>query len=120
MGSEIRIKKWLGVLLQISILISIVLVSIGGISFLWQHGNDNLQNYLSMPVHLNINIWTLWNTNYVFSPFGLIELGLLVLVFAQVLRVALLTAYYCLIRDYWFSSFSFFILAVILYSLILQ
>ena len=120
MVSELRFKNWLGLILQASIIISIILVLIGGCGFLWQHGADNLQYYLSLPSHLDINILTNWNSQELLSPFGLIELGLLVLVIAQVLRVALLTGYYAWIRDYWFTAFSLFILSVILYSLIWQ
>jgi uncharacterized membrane protein len=120
MLSETHLKNWLGIILQASILISIVLVFMGGVGFLWQHGNENLQIYLALPADLDMNILTIWHSHHLFSPFGLIELGLLVLVIAQVLRVALLTGYYVLIRDYWFTVFSLFILSVILYSLIWQ
>ncbi len=120
MLTELRLKNSLGLILQASIIISIILVLIGGCGFLWQHGQDNLQYYLALPTHLDINILTNWNSQELLSPFGLIELGLLVLVLAQVLRVAILTGYYIVIRDYWFILFSVFILSVILYSLIWQ
>lgn len=118
--SETHLKYWLGLLLQISIFISIILVLAGGSAFLWQHGNENLQNYLLMTSHLDLKSLSFFKIQSFFSPFGLIEMGFIVLVSAQVVRVALLTGYYVLIRDYWFMLFSFFILFVIVFSLICQ
>jgi uncharacterized membrane protein len=120
MLSEVRLKNWLGIILQVSMLISIAFVLFGGLCFLWEHGHKDLQQFLSTPTHYNINILTIWRDQSFFSPIALIEVGLLVLVIAQILRVALMTGYYILIRDLWFTLFSFFILSVILYSLIWQ
>ena len=117
---EIKLKNWLGMILQTSIFISILLVLAGGIGFLWAHGNEALLNNPFFSENFNINILTFWRTQPLSSPIGLIDLGLLVLVGAQVLRVAILCCYYTLIRDKWFMLFSFFILSVILFSLIWQ
>jgi uncharacterized membrane protein len=117
---EIKFKNWLGIILQTSIFISILLVLAGGIGFLWEHGNESFTNNPFLSENYNINILTFWHTESLLSPIGLIELGLLVLVGAQVLRVAMLCCYYTIIRDKWFMLFSFFILSVILFSLIWQ
>jgi uncharacterized membrane protein len=117
---EIKLKNWLGIILQASIFMSILLVLTGGVGFLWTHGNEDLTNNAFISENFNINILTFWRTQSLFSPIGLIDLGLLVLVGAQVLRVALLCCYYAIIRDKWFTLFSFFILSVILFSLIWQ
>lgn len=120
MLSEIQVKFWLSVILQIGIFLSIVLVLVGGAEFLWLHGSESLHSALISTTNYNINIVTIWQSQHIFSPLGLIELGLVVLVGAQVLRVALLVCYYSFIRDIWFIGFSLFILAVLLYSLIWQ
>jgi hypothetical protein len=117
MLTELQLKNWLGIILQISILFSIVLVLAGGSALLWAQGGESL---VISTAKGNIDIRSLWDVQHLFSPLGLIELGLLVLVAAQVLRVAMLCGYYTYIRDYWFMLFSFFILSVILYSLIWQ
>ncbi len=120
MLSEIRLKNWVGLILQGGIISSIILVVIGGSMFLWEHGAESLESNLLAVTNYNIDILSIWNREHLFSALGLIELGLVVLVGAQVLRVALLCCYYTYARDVWFMIFSFFILAVILYSFIWQ
>lgn len=118
MISEKKITHWLGRILQVSIIISIALVMIGGISFLLQHGSKSLDHNIFLATSYDIDILTIWQNEWLFSPIRLIELGLLTLVMAQILRVALLSYYYIAIRDYWFMLFSLFILSIILYSLL--
>lgn len=110
MLNETRLKNWMGIVLQVSLIIAISLTIIGGTLFLWAHGQETLQPDLLTATPFKLS----------FSPLGLIEIAMLVLVIAQVARVAILCTYYTMIRDYWFMLFSFFILAVILYSLIWQ
>lgn len=118
MVSEAKIKIWLGLALHAGMLVSTALVMIGGFIFLYRHGGDTLQSELVPSIAYDINMLTIWHSKNLFSPVGLIELGLLMLVITQVFRVALLCYYYIFTRDYWFILFSFFILSVILYSLI--
>lgn len=120
MLSELHIKYWLGIILQIGIMLSIALVLLGGMSFLLHHGSEPLKNNMLLSTNFDIDIFTIWRNGNLYTSIGLIELGLLILVLAQVLRVAMLSYYYTMIRDYWFMLFSFFILSVILYSLIWQ
>lgn len=119
MISEIKLKQILGQLLQVGIILSILFVLIGGAGFLLQHGSENYQNNIFLMTSYDIDIIKIWN-DHLYSPIGFIELGLLMLVIMQVLRVAALSLYYILTRDYWFILFSIFILSVILYSLIRQ
>tara|TARA_R110000868_G_scaffold244441_1_gene500747 strand:+ start:2404 stop:2766 length:363 start_codon:yes stop_codon:yes gene_type:complete len=120
MIADTGLKSGLTIILQLGIFLSIALVLSGGLWFLVQHGNEPLLHNAYLATRYDIDIITIWQSPRLFSPIGLIELGLLVLVAAQVLRVALLGCYYALIRDHWLMSFSFFILVVILYSLIWQ
>lgn len=120
MLTEIKLNHWMGRILHVGILLSIVLVMAGGISFLLQHGGESLQNNIFLSTNYDIDILQIWRSKLLFSPIGLIELGLLTLVMAQILRVALLSYYYIAIRDYWFMIFSLFILSIILYSLLRQ
>lgn len=120
MMTELRLKNWMGIILQVSLIISIALTIIGGSSYLWVHGQETLQENVLPVTHFNFNAFSHWSMTQLLSPLGLIEIAMLILVLAQVSRVALLCAYYTLTRDYWFMLFSFFILAIILYSLIWQ
>lgn len=118
MSVENRIKDWLGLLLQAGILLSLVLVLAGGIAFLFLHGSENFHDNLIYSTNYEIILPGFFYSHFFLTPMGLIELGLLILVLAQILRVVVLCGYYTILRDYWFMLFSFFILSVILYSLL--
>lgn len=120
MLTEHRLNLWLGRILQIGIIISIVLVMLGGVSFLLVHGGESLENNIFVTTNYDIDVIHIWRNHLFTTPIGWIELGLLTLVMAQILRVAVLCYYYVRIKDIWFTSFSFFILSIILYSLIWQ
>jgi uncharacterized membrane protein len=120
MISEKKLKLIMAILLQISIVVAVFLVLTGGIIYLWQHGQDPLELHIAANANYSFSLFSIWHSAILFSPLGLIQLGMLVLVLAQVLRVGLLCGYYTYIRDYWFMAFSYFILGVILYSLIWQ
>lgn len=104
MISEIKLKNDMGIILQAGILISIALVLLGGCWFLYLHGDETFTTVIAHPPYAAI------------TPVKIINLGLYILVAAQILRVALLCLYYTLIFDEWFMFFSYFILFVILYS----
>jgi uncharacterized membrane protein len=58
----------------------------------------------------------IWNDAVSLAPRGLIQLGLLFFVVAQVLRIALTTGFFIKLRDWKFVLISLFILAVTSYS----
>lgn len=120
MIAEKKLEFFLGILLQTGITLAIALVLAGGAWFLWQHGNDPFQHNIIITTIYDVDIIKIWQEQDLFSPVKLIELGLLTLVLTQIARVAVLCVYYLLIRDSWFIFFSFFILSIILYSLIYQ
>lgn len=120
MVTEKQLQYSLAHILKIGIFVSLALVLSGSIFFLFIHGNESFQDNIFLATNYDIDIFKIWQSKDFFSPLGIIELGLLTLVIVQVLRVALLTYYYTLTRDIWFTIFSIFILSVILYSLIWQ
>lgn len=105
-----KIEKMIGVVLAVGTLLSALLVLIGGVSYLITHGSEALQNE-----------WTLGGIRQFslsLSSIGIIEIGLLVLVGIQLLRVGLLVWFYTVIHDYAFSLISLFILLTLIYSFI--
>ena len=120
MVTEKKLQIWLGYILKFGIFISLAFVLVGAVSFLTIHGNENFNDNIFLVTNYDIDILKIWQSKEFYSPLGMIELGLLALVIVQVLRVAFLTYYYTLISDKWFMLFSFFILSVILYTLIWQ
>ena len=110
-----KIEKCIGLFLLTGILISASFVCIGGILFLIQHGSETIRTDI-LPSPLSRQ--AMWQLAFSFSPLGMIELGLLLLVLTQLLRVALLCGFYAAIRDYWFTGISAFILLVMVYSVL--
>ncbi|RDI37205.1 DUF1634 domain-containing protein [Aquicella lusitana] len=117
MDSTSKIQEILGIILLSGIFISASLVIIGGLVYLLHHGGENMQMELLQSVTYQTSVKEILLGTLSFTPLRIIELGLLLLVATQVLRVALLTWFYALIRDYWFVSFSIFILFILVYSL---
>lgn len=113
-----KMQEVLSVVLMIGILTSTALVLIGGIFYLSQFGSHTMQVEILQSNAYQTNIKQIWQSALSLSPSGIIELGLLLLVITQILRVALLTWFYAVLKDIWFTSFSVFILLVLIYSLI--
>jgi uncharacterized membrane protein len=97
-------------------LLSTALVTVGGTLYLLQSGNDNLQGQWLATNATYLSVRQIWQFALSFSPLGMIELGLLLLVATQTIRVALLCGFYAIIKDYKFFLISSFILAVLIYS----
>lgn len=116
MFSVKKLQEIMGILLLIGISLSASLVCIGGLLFLWQHGGESIQTEWMQLSTAPINRSSIWQLAFSFTPLGMIELGLLLLVFTQIIRVALLCGFYAVIKDYWFTFISTFILCVLVYS----
>ena len=112
-----RIEAVMSVLLTLGTLTAIVCVGFGGLLYLHLHGMQLLPSEL-----MQANAATQQSNNFVFNsfPLHLIAIGLLVLVGTQLLRVFLLAMFYLYTRDYLFTLISFFVLSILLYSLIWQ
>lgn len=113
-----KVEIAIGRLLLIGVLISLFFIISGGILYLFKHGNDlvHFHTFRGEPVQFS-SIWRIWENAFSFSALGLIQLGLLILVFVQVLRVALTTWYFIKINDKTFTWISLFILTVLILSL---
>ncbi len=110
-----KIQDLIGIVLIVGVYISTALVLCGGLLFLIRHGNESIATLL---IPLTQNPAHFWSTlSFSFSMTEMITIGLLGLVFTQVLRVALLGWCYFREHDYKFAAISLFILLVLLYSL---
>lgn len=118
MSTDAVIEKNLGALLRIGTLISSLIVLIGGLMYLAQHGNDPVPFELLQQAPITSSIKNVWLEAFSFTPLGIVQLGLLILVGTQILRVAFLFIFYVSIQDYWFTSFCGFVLLVLIYSFI--
>lgn len=120
MQTQKKIEKIIGLTLVFGIVISSLFVFIGGTLFLFQSDNESLKNELIISANYHISIKEIWQNLLIFSPIGLIELGLYLLVMVQVFRVIMLVLFYVFRRDYWFFFLSSFVLLVLIYSLFIR
>lgn len=111
-----KIEAVMSTILAIGMIISVSLVLVGGIIYLLQHGSESISLFLMQPDDYSTDFNLILNNALSFSPFGIIELGLLILVATQIIRVGLLVWFYGVMRDYWFFFISFFVLAVLVCS----
>lgn len=116
MFSKKKMQDMIGLTLLIGTLFSLALVIIGGTFFLLQNGNLPLQSELVQSDTYQTSIKQLWHNALSFTPVGIIELGLLLLIGTQLLRVAMLTWFYAVSRDFWFTIISGFVLLTLIYS----
>lgn len=109
------IEKKLGALLLFGTLLAALIVLIGGILYLLHTGTQPMQFDLLQNAPKATG--TIWRNAFSFTPLGIVQLGLLVLVATQLFRVASLFVYYSIIRDYWFMLFCGLVLLALIYSL---
>ncbi len=100
------------------VIIASVISCIGGIVYLWYHGHETIsyQLFQSEPQPFT-SFFGIWQQAFSFSPKGVMQLGLLLLVVGQAVRVMLTTWLFAKENDYFFSFSSLFIFAVMMYSL---
>jgi uncharacterized membrane protein len=113
-----RMEKLIGVVLLAGVLISAFIVLFGGVLYMWRHG--------STPVHYRIfrgepsdlrSLAGIWKDFEEGSGRGAIQLGLMLLVGVQVIRVALTGVLFLLNRDKAFVVITFLVLAMLSYAL---
>ncbi len=113
-----RMQLAIGKLLLIGVLVSFIIVLIGGSLYLWNHGADivHYQTFHHEPQFYQ-SITDIFLETLTFSPLALVQFGLLILVLVQILRVGLMSWLFISSRDAIFSYISLFILFVLIYSL---
>lgn len=113
-----KMEELIGLTLLFGTLASLMLVIVGGGWFLLQHGGENLQTELMQINNQPVTIQQIWLNALSFTPLGIVELGLLLLVVTQIIRIALLVWFYAAVRDIGFTLISIFILLILVYSFI--
>lgn len=112
-----RIQLAIGRLLFIGVFVSFVTVLIGGSLYLWKHGADviHYKSFHGEP-QIYTSITGIIFDALTFSSRGLIQLGLLILVIVQILRVGLTTWLFMRSHENVFVYISLFILFVLICS----
>lgn len=112
------IEKKISLILLAGTLLSTAIVLLGGIWYLSQHGAEDMQFALLRSAPTPHSVAEVWQFALSFTPLGIVQLGLLILVATQLLRVAMLCFFYIKTRDYWFTLISCFVLLVLIYSFV--
>lgn len=112
-----RMEMIMSLLMRFGMMISVVIVMMGASLYLLHNGKMAMDIDMIQAIHYPGSLSQIWNDALSFSPFGLIELGILILVLTQALRVGLLVWFYALTRDFSFFMLSLFIFTILIYSL---
>lgn len=113
-----RMEHLIGVVLLVGVLVSAVTVLGGGALFLWRHG--------SSPVHYRVfrgepsdlrTLAGIWGDTQAVRGRGIIQLGLVLLVAVQVVRVGLTGILFLLNRDGKFVAITLMVLGLLVYAL---
>ncbi|HEV3117411.1 MAG TPA: DUF1634 domain-containing protein [Gemmataceae bacterium] len=114
-----RVEVIVGNLLRFGVLLAAVVVLIGGILYLVQHGSE-APDYRTFDENRNKELRTLSGTlkaAWHLESRGLIQLGLFILIATPVARVAFTIYAFLRERDYTYVAITLIVLAVLLYSL---
>ncbi len=115
-----RMEKLIGIVLLTGVLASAAIVLFGGALYMWRHG--------SSPVHYRIfrgepsdlrSLAGIWKDFEAGSGRGAIQLGLMLLVGVQLVRVALTGILFLLNRDKIFVIITFLVFAMLTYAVFL-
>ena len=112
-----RIEQLIGYLLITGVLLSAVIVLIGGVIYLARHGNEipSYHAFRGEPENLRA-VRGLMALDSLRHGRGLIQLGLVLLIFTPIARVALAVLGFARERDWMYVAISAIVLGVLLYS----
>jgi len=118
MLSDADIDQIIGNLLRIGVVVSSLIVLIGGGLYLRRHGNElpNYHIFYGEPSELR-NVFGIIKTAFSYSGRGIIQFGLLLLIATPVMRVAFTVISFIIQRDLVYVSVTLIVLAVLLFSL---
>ena len=113
-----RLEIFIGNLLRLGVLVSAVVVAIGGALYLAQHGHEvvNYQSFRSELPELR-NLPGICIAAFHLRSDGIIQLGLVLLIATPVARVALAVIGFYLEHDRLYVVVSLIVLAILAYSM---
>lgn len=116
--SDQRIENFVGNLLRVGVLLSALVVFLGGIVYVARHGFEpmNFSTFRSEPAEFR-NVGGVLRAVGELRGRGIIQLGLLLLIATPVARVAFSIFGFAAERDYLYVCFTVFVFALLLYSL---
>jgi uncharacterized membrane protein len=109
----------LGRVLRLGMIISISIVFIGGLVFLYRHGQStpDYKTFKGIPAFLQ-NIGSLFSSAFSFHGQAIIQLGIILLIATPVLRVMFSAIGFVLEKDYLYTGISLLVLLIIFASML--
>jgi uncharacterized membrane protein len=109
----------IGWILRAGVAVSMVLVFIGGVFFVYRHGNSvpDYKTFKSVPVFIH-SFGGILNGVITFKGQAIIQLGIILLIATPVMRVAFSAVGFLLEKDYLYTFITLIVLLIILASMI--
>lgn len=116
--SDERIERVISILLRTGLIIASLLVLAGGAYYLYQHGGELPQYsyFRGEPAEMK-SLKGVANAALNFESRGIIQLGLLLLIFTPISRVIFSAIAFLARKDYLYAGVSIFVLAVLIFNL---
>lgn len=116
--SDQRIDLIIGNLLRVAVIISALFVLAGAVVYLWRHGHEmpDYGVFAGVPKNLR-GLREIMESAWQIRSVGIIQLGLLLLIFTPVARVAFSVLAFLFERDYMYVIFTLIVLTVLLLSI---
>ena len=117
--SEHQFERFLGTLLRTGVILSAVVVALGGVLYLMQHGMEppNYRVFQGEPAEFRVLPDIVESGLTLQRRRSLIQLGLLILVATPILRVAFSEYMFARQGDRTYVAITFIVLVILLYSL---
>jgi uncharacterized membrane protein len=118
-GVDRRLEILIGYTLRIGVVVAAVIVLIGGILYLAANGSTtpHYESFHAATEHSDDFAGILRNVKAM-NSYGIIQLGLLVLIATPILRVVFSVIAFAIERDLVYVAVTLLVLAVLLYSLL--
>ncbi len=116
--SDARIDAVIGNLLRVGVIVSSLIVMVGGGLYLTRHGSElpNYNIFHGEPSEL-CSVLAIMKDASSFSSRGIIQSGLLLLIATPVMRVAFTVISFMILRDRVYAGVTLIVLAVLLFGL---
>ena len=112
------IQLILGTLLRLGVLLSMAVVLIGGILYMYSDGKASVDYTVFVPEHADLtSISAIFSGLLTGSGKAIIQFGIVLLIFTPISRVLLSVFSFLLERDYMYVLIGLIVLAIILFSL---
>ena len=117
--SDDKIENIMGNLLRIGVVVSAIVVLIGGVFYLINHGVEypHYSVFQGEPSDLRTILGIIWFI-YEGKARGIIQLGLILLIATPIARVVFSVFAFVLKRDYMYVLITLIVLSVLFYSLL--